>query len=68
MYEFLKFYNKEIYIIATKSDKVNMSNRAKSIKNITSKLNIDETNIIITSTEKNIGINKALDTIEKLVG
>ena len=30
MYEFLKFYNKKIYVICTKSDKVNMSNKVKN--------------------------------------
>ena len=68
MYEFLKFYNKKIYIIATKSDKVNMSNRVKSMKNIMQKLDISESNIILTSSEKKIGIDKCLDLIEELVG
>ncbi|MCR5461720.1 MAG: ribosome biogenesis GTP-binding protein YihA/YsxC [bacterium] len=68
MYEFLKYYNKKIYIICTKSDKVNMSNKEKTIKNITSKLNIDRSSLIITSSEKKIGLDKCLDLIEELVG
>ena len=68
MYEFLKFYNKKIYVIATKSDKVNMSNKVKSMKNITQKLSIDSSNIILTSSEKKIGIDKCLSLIEELVG
>ena len=67
MYEFLKFYNKKIYIICTKSDKVNMSNRVKAKKNILSKLDIDESSLLITSSEKKIGIDKILDLIEEIV-
>ena len=68
MYEFLKFYNKRIIIIATKSDKVNMSNKIKSKKNILSKLNIDEKDLILTSSETKDGINNVLNLIEEIVG
>ena len=67
MYDFLKFYNKKIYIICTKSDKVNMSNTIKTKKSIISKLNIDEKDLIITSSEKKIGIDKILELIEEIV-
>ena len=67
MYEFLKFYNKKIYIICTKSDKVNMSNRVKTKKAILSKLGIDEESLLITSSEKKIGIDKILELIEEIV-
>lgn len=67
MYEFLKFYNKKIYIICTKSDKVNMSNRVKTKKAILSKLGIDEASLLITSSEKKIGIDKILELIEEIV-
>ena len=67
MYEFLKFYNKKIYIICTKSDKVNMSNRVKAKKNILSKLDIDESSLLITSSDNKIGIDKILDLIEEIV-
>ena len=68
MYEFLRFYEKKIYIIATKADKVNMSNKVKSMKNIINKLNINESDIILTSSEKKIGMDKCLNVIEELVG
>ena len=67
MYEFLKFYNKKIYVICTKSDKVNMSNKVKAKKNILSKLDIDEASLLITSSEKKIGLDKILDLIEEIV-
>lgn len=67
MYNFLKYYNKKIYIISTKSDKVNMSNRIKAKKNILSKLEIDEKDLLITSSEKKIGLDKILELIEEIV-
>ena len=68
MYDFLKFYNKKIYVIFTKSYKVNMSNTLKTKKSILSKLNLDEDSIIITSSEKKLNLDKCLNVIEKLVG
>lgn len=68
MYDFLKFYNKKIYIICTKSDKVNMSNTIKTKKSIISKLNIDEKDLIITSSEKKINLDKCLNIVEELIG
>ena len=68
MYDFLKFYNKKIYIICTKSDKVNMSNTIKTKKSIISKLNIDEKDLIITSSEKKLNLDKCLNIVEELIG
>lgn len=68
MYDFLKFYNKKIYVICTKSDKVNMSNTIKTKKSILAKLNLDEDSIIVTSSEKKLNLDKCLNVIEKLVG
>lgn len=68
MYEFLKFYNKKIYVICTKADKVNMSTTSKATKQVLEKLNIDISDIIITSSESKKGIDKCLDVISKLVG
>lgn len=67
MYDFLKFYNKKIYIICTKSDKVNMSNKIKTKKNIISKLGIDEKDLLITSSEKKIGLDEIRNLIEEIV-
>ena len=67
MYDFLKYYNKKIYIIATKSDKVNMSNKIKTKKMILEKLNIDESDLLITSSEKKQGLDKVLEIIDNLI-
>lgn len=67
MYDFLKFYNKKIYIICTKSDKVNMSNKIKTKKNIIAKLGIDEKDLLITSSEKKIGLDEIRNLIEEIV-
>ena len=67
MYDFLKFYNKKIYIIATKSDKVNMSNKIKTKKTILEKLKIDDSSLIITSSEKRQGLDTVLEIISNLI-
>ena len=67
MYDFLKFYNKKIYIIATKSDKVNMSNTIKTKKMILENLKIEEKDLIITSSEKKLGLDKVLNILEEIV-
>ena len=68
MYEFLKFYNKKIYIICTKADKVNMSTTTKATKVVLEKLNVNASDIIITSSESKKGMDKCLNVIEELVG
>ena len=68
MYEFLKFYNKKIYIICTKADKVNMSTTTKATKAVLEKLNVTASDIIITSSESKKGMDKCLNVIEELVG
>ena len=45
-----------------------MSNKIKSKKNILSKLNIDEKDLILTSSETKDGINNVLNLIEEIVG
>ena len=68
MYEFLKFYNKKIYIICTKADKVNMSTTTKATKTVLEKLNVTASDIIITSSQSKKGMDKCLNVIEELVG
>ena len=48
MYEFLKFYNLDITIVATKYDKVNKSNREKQNKLIKDTLKLSESDEFIT--------------------
>ena len=45
-----------------------MSNKVKSMKNIINKLGVNENDIILTSSEKKIGMDKCLNIIEELVG
>lgn len=68
MYEYLKYKQKSVTIIATKADKVKNKDRATSIKTIKETLNLDSNdNFIITSSEKKIGLNETLNLIEKCI-
>lgn len=67
MYEFLKYYEKEVYVIATKKDKVIRSLFAKNKKAILSKLGIDESHLFITSSEKKEGIEEVINKIEEII-
>ncbi len=61
MYNYLLHLNKEIVIIATKCDKLGTTLRFGAIKNIKMKMQNDD--VIMTSTEKNIGINEIREKI-----
>ncbi len=68
MYEYLKYFNKPVTVIATKADKVKNKDRATSIKTIKETLNLQENDgFIITSSEGKIGLNETLDLIEKCI-
>lgn len=58
MYEFLKFHNLPVKVIATKSDKVGNSKLYERKKNIYKKLNCTESDVFYTSSEKKIGFDK----------
>ena len=47
MYNFLKYYHKEVTIVATKYDKVAQSKRAKIEKNLTSAFELQDTDNIV---------------------
>lgn len=47
MYNFLKYYHKEVTIVATKYDKVAQSKRAKIEKNLTSAFELQDTDDIV---------------------
>ena len=68
MYNFLKYYNLDVQIIATKYDKITKSNRYKQDKLIkdTLKLN-DETNFIPFSTITKKGKEEVLELINKII-
>ncbi len=66
MYEYLKYYNKRVAIIATKADKVKNKDRKTSIDVIKETLKLaDDDYFIITSAEKGTGIDEILDLIER---
>ena len=64
MYEFLKYYNISVTIIATKVDKVKKSMIDKNIKIIEDTLKVDKNNIILFSAITKIGKTEVLDFIE----
>ena len=68
MYEFLKYYNLDITIIATKYDKVSKNNREKQNKLIKETLKCNEDELITFSTITKKGRNEVLEIIEKKIG
>jgi len=68
MYNFLKYYNHPVTVIATKSDKIKNSERAKCKKQIIETLQIQEGDkLIITSSEKREGIGLVLQTLDDVM-
>ena len=64
MYNYLKYYNIPVTIIANKYDKIKPSNRDKTLKNIKSILNIDENDRIIYFSSVN---KKGRDEVGKVI-
>lgn len=65
MYNFLKYYNRDVVVVATKMDKVKRSQHGAQKKLITKKLNLADTDkLIVTSSEKRIGFDTVLEVIE----
>lgn len=56
MYNYLKYYNFNVKVIATKSDKVKNKDRKKNKELILETLNIKPSDLIITSSEKREGL------------
>ena len=68
MYNFLKYYNHKVTVIATKSDKIKNSERAKCKKVILDTLNLQEGDkLIITSSEKREGLGLVLQTLDDVL-
>ena len=66
MYNFLKYYNKRVIVIATKSDKVKNSERRKNKELIKETLNLsEEDKLIITSSEKREGLGEVYKTLDE---
>ena len=68
MYNFLKYYNKRVIVIATKSDKVKNSERRKNKELIKETLNLsEEDKLIITSSEKREGLGEVYKTLDEVL-
>ena len=67
MYEFLKYYNIPLTIVATKADKVKKSSYHKNKKIILATLGINEEDLILFSTVLKIGKEEVLGKIETLI-
>lgn len=66
MYNFLKYYNKKVTIIATKSDKIKNIERRKCKETILETLNLQEGDkLIITSSEKREGLGEFLSVLDQ---
>ena len=67
MYDYMKYHNFPVIVVATKEDKLKRNDLKKNEKKIKEKLNFHENDTFIRfSSLKKIGIDKAWDTIIKL--
>ena len=68
MYQFLKYHNIEVCVIATKMDKLKNSELVKNKKAIIAKLNMsDSDQFVATSSESKKGIEETLNIIEAAI-
>lgn len=67
MYDFLKYYNIPLTIIATKADKVKKNSFIKNKKLITDTFNISEDELILFSTVTKMGKQEVLNKIETML-
>ena len=68
MYNFLKYYNLPVTIVATKVDKVSRNDRDKQIKIITDELNIrDDDKLVLFSIKTKLGKSEIHKEIEELI-
>lgn len=68
MYQFLKYYQYSITVIATKADKVKNSERAKNKKAILEALNLESKDqLIVTSATKKEGIGLVLTKLDEIL-
>ena len=68
MYDFLKYYNLDITIVATKYDKIGKNGRAKQDKLLKDTLKFNDDEIITFSTITKKGRNEVLDIISSKLG
>lgn len=69
MYNFLKYYNLPVTIVATKDDKVGSSKKDKCLKQITEAFDlVVGDDLVVFSSVSKLGRDQVLDKIESLVG
>jgi GTP-binding protein len=68
MFNFLKYHNLRVTVIATKSDKIKNSERKKCKEVILNTLELKEDDkLIITSSEKKEGLGLVLSTLDSVI-
>ena len=68
MYEFLKYNNLPVTVIATKADKVKNSERKRCKQDIIDRLNLTkEDRFIVTSSEKREGLGQVLTLLDEIL-
>ncbi|MDY3196174.1 MAG: ribosome biogenesis GTP-binding protein YihA/YsxC [Paracholeplasma sp.] len=65
MYQYLRHFKKDIYVVATKIDKANQSERAKGEKIIRTLFDDPTLKLILTSSQKKFGFNKIYQIFEE---
>ena len=68
MYNFLKYYNLPVTVIATKSDKVGGSKKEKNLKTILDTLDlVVGDDLVVFSSVTKLGVKEVLNKIESLL-
>lgn len=67
MYEYLKYHNLDVCVIATKSDKVGTTLVSRHRNEISKKLNIEKNRIFMTSSLNKTGFDKLIDFVQTFI-
>lgn len=68
MYNFLKYYNLPVTVIATKADKVGGSKKEKNLKDILNKLDlVVGDDLVVFSSVTKLGVKEVLNKIDDLI-
>ena len=65
MYNYLKHFDIDVVVIATKCDKLPKTHQQKHFKNVCEKLGIDKNDAVLVSSETKFGIDKVHAIIEE---
>lgn len=67
MIEMLKLRNIDFCVVATKADKIPKNKVKATTQNLAKQLNLGEKSILVTSSEKNLGIQDVIDWLETYI-